>query len=88
MVVTDYKPLVGIFTSSLDKLQNLRLLRIREKLTDCVFSITWVAGKIHEITDALSQYPAFSGEELGDLLMDRSSLPSPPPITSLILSAS
>ena len=39
-VATDHKPLVGIFNSSLDKLENPRLLRMREKLTDYVFNLT------------------------------------------------
>ena len=65
-VVTDHKPLVGIFNSSLDNLSNPRLLRMREKLTDYVFTTTWVAGKTHEIADALSRYPIFQGEELND----------------------
>ena len=52
-VVTYHKPLVGIFNSSLDNLSNPRLLRMREKLTDYVFTTTWVAGKTHDIADAL-----------------------------------
>ena len=65
-VVTDHKPLVGIFNSSLDSLSNPRLLRMREKLTDYVFTTTWVAGKTHDIADALSRYPIFQGEDLND----------------------
>ena len=65
-VVTDHKPLVGIFNANLDKLENPRLLRMREKLTDYVFNLTWVAGKTHEIADALSRYPVFAGESLAD----------------------
>ena len=39
---------------------------MREKLTDYVFPLMWVAGKTHEIADALSRYPVFAGEDLGD----------------------
>ena len=39
---------------------------MREKLTDYVFTTTWVAGKTHDIADALSRYPIFQGEELND----------------------
>ena len=44
----------------------IRDSRMRDKLTNYVFNLTWVAGKTHEIADALSRYPVFAGESLGD----------------------
>ena len=44
-VWTDHRPLVGIFNKSLHTLNNQRLIRIREKLLDFSFTVTWVPGK-------------------------------------------
>ena len=64
-VVTDHKPLLGVFAKPLEDLTNSRLLRLREKLTDFSFTVTWVAGKEHVIADALSRAPVFSHDEDG-----------------------
>lgn len=58
-VITDHKPLLGIFSKSLMSLTNNRLQRIREKLVIYSFSLRWVAGKEHSIADALSRAPFF-----------------------------
>ncbi len=56
-VVTDHKPLEGLFRKELADEQNARLLRMRMKLTCYDFTVTWRAGKHHELADALSRYP-------------------------------
>ena len=62
-VVTDHRPLVGVFNKDLYTITNPRLHRIREKLLGYDFSISWVAGKRHLIADALSRAPVFAAPE-------------------------
>ena len=38
-------------------------MRMREKLTNYSFTITWVEGKSHYVADALSRAPVFTAEE-------------------------
>ena len=38
-------------------------MRMREKLTNYSFTITWVEGKSHYVADALSRAPVFTEEE-------------------------
>ena len=45
-------------------LNNQRLIRIREKLLDFSFTVTWVPGKMHYIADALSRYLVFGPHEM------------------------
>ena len=54
-VWTDLRPLVGIFNKPLHMLNNQWIIRIREKLLDFSFTVTWVQGKTHYIADALSR---------------------------------
>ena len=63
-VWTDHRPLVGIFNKALHTLNNQRLIRIREKLLDFSFTVSWVPGKTHYIADALSRYPVFGPHEM------------------------
>jgi len=65
-VVTDHRPLIGIFQKPLDQLENNRLQRLREKLTSFCFKVTWTAGKTHCIADALSRAPVFAPSEEED----------------------
>ena len=60
-VVTDHRPLVGIFNKPITEIQNTRLLRFREALSPYNFDIVWTAGKDHLIADALSRVPLFDG---------------------------
>ena len=69
-VVTDHKPLEGIFKKDLFDIGNSRLQRIREKLLEYNFSVTWVPGKSHLIADALSRSPLFAPEEVEDIAID------------------
>ena len=60
-IVTDHKPLLGIF-----KVDNPRLQRLREKMQAYNFTVKWVPRKLHLIADALSRASHFSpySEEL------------------------
>ena len=58
-VVTDHKPLLGTFKKDLFDIENVRLQRIREKLTNYAFEVIWSPGKCHQIADALSRAPVF-----------------------------
>ena len=58
-VMTDHKPLQGVFSKPLAALNNDRLQRIREKLIIYNFELVWKAGKTHNIADALSRAPFF-----------------------------
>ena len=73
-VLTDHKPLVGIFQKTLYDLSNPRLRRMREKMSGYTFSVEWVAGKTHFIADALSRALLFIPEEEPDMVVDTASL--------------
>ena len=68
-VITDHKPLVGIFNKPLHDLGNERLYRFRERLVDFNFEVSWCPGKSHFVADALSRAPVFPGEEDHDALL-------------------
>ena len=69
-VVTDHKPLEGIFKKDLFDIGNLRLQRIPFKLLEYNFTVTWVPGKSHLIADALSRAPLFAPEEVKDIAIN------------------
>ena len=69
-VMTDHKPLEGIFKKDLFDIGNPRLQRIREKLLEYCFTVTWVPGRSHLITDALSRAPFFAPDEIEDIATD------------------
>ncbi len=62
-VVTDHRPLLGVFSKDLPSLKNTRLQRLRQKVMDCQFQVTWAPGKSHLIADALSHAPVFTPPE-------------------------
>ena len=62
-VVTDHKPLKGVFAKELSDIENARLRKYREKLTGYNFSLSWREGKTNEIADALSRAPVFPAPE-------------------------
>ena len=70
IVLTDHRPLMGIFHKQLHELDNARLMRMREKLTNFSFELKWVKGKTQIITDALSRAPVFQPEEDEDEAID------------------
>ena len=59
-IVTDHKPLLGIFDKYIFEIDNPRLQRLREKMQAYNFKVKWVPGKLHLIADALSRAPHFS----------------------------
>lgn len=63
-VITDHRPLLGVFDKSLADLENERLLRMRLKLTNYTFTLYWTPGKTHFIADALSRAPVFDPPEI------------------------
>ena len=62
-VVTDHRPLVGIFKKSLDDISNVRIQKWREWLVGYSFSVTWLAGAKNCLADALSRSPVFEPQE-------------------------
>ena len=62
-LVTDHRPLVGIFKKPLSEIANPRLVRIREKMLSFNFEVLWLEGKANAIADALSRSPLNDGEE-------------------------
>jgi hypothetical protein len=69
-VMTDHRPLEGVFQKDLFDLGNPRLQRIREKLGEYSFKVKWVPGKTHYIADALSRSPVFDASDLSDMTID------------------
>ena len=70
IVLTDHRPLVGIFRKQLHELDNARLMSMREKLTNFSFEVKWAEEKTHMIADALSRAPAFQRKEDEDEAID------------------
>ena len=66
-VITDHRPLLGIFVKPLNDLHNARLLRFREKISDYPLKIKWCPGKDHLVADALSRAPVFPCSDDPDL---------------------
>ena len=62
-IITDHKPLIGMWAKSLPEIANVRLQRYKEKLTAYNFKIEWREGKTNEIADALSRAPVFPAPE-------------------------
>lgn len=59
-IVTDHRPLLGLFKKSMIDIDNPRLQLLREKMAGYSFRVEWVQGKSHRIADALSRYPVFA----------------------------
>ena len=62
-VLTDHRPLVGIFSKTIDDVVNSRLQRIRMKTQCFNFSVEYTPGKTHLIADGLSRAPVWSPPE-------------------------
>ena len=58
IVVTDHKPLVGLFGSrTLDQISNTRLFRLKQKTLPWYFRTVYLPGKSNYAADAASRYP-------------------------------
>ena len=64
-VITDHKPLVGIFKQDIEEVASERCQRLREKVTQFSFEVSWLEGKSHMIADALSRSPVWVSEKDG-----------------------
>ena len=62
-VLTDHRPLVGIFRKHMDDVENTRLQRILLKTQSYNFDVEYTPGKTHMVADALSRAPVFSPPE-------------------------
>ena len=80
-VITDHRPLVGIFGKKLEEIENSRLLRIRLKLLDYNFELQYIPGKLNQIADALSRFPVWKPQDIEE--DDEDILPNPNIICSL-----
>jgi hypothetical protein len=83
-VVTNHKPLVPMFKKGLGDVENARVLRYREQLTQYSFEVVWVPGKTHEIADALSRAPIFDPPEEADIMAVEAAEPEDPALRRLI----
>ena len=70
LVLTDHRPLEGIFLKDLFDLPSPRLQRMCEKVAMYSFKVQWTPGKTHLIADALSRAPLFTAQDLPGLEID------------------
>ena len=68
-VMTDHRPLVGVLNKSLHEVDNLRLVRMREKLAVYSFKVIWVKGKTHFIADACFRPTTIRGSNHASILL-------------------
>ncbi len=61
-LITDHRPLVGIFKKPMHQIQNPRLQTLRGKMSGYNFETQWKPGKHHQIADALSRAPVDKAE--------------------------
>ena len=69
-MLTDHRPLVGIFQKDLFDLPSPRLQRMCEKVAMYNFVVQWTPGKTHLIADTLSRAPLFAPKDLPGLEID------------------
>ena len=70
-VVTDHKPLLGIFTDrELGSVANTRIRRIKESTLAFRFRVTYSPGKLHAGPDALSRYPVAASLDDEEFALD------------------
>ena len=73
-VITDHRPLEGLFRKPMNEITNARLLRLREKLQTYDFKIIWNAGKTIPLPDYLSRRPLSSPDSDDRVLCNALSL--------------
>ena len=56
-IITNHRPLVGVFGKTLSDVDNWRLVRLQEKTSSFSFEVKWIAGKNNVIADAFSRFP-------------------------------
>ena len=67
-VVTDHKPLVGLFKKHLHDIANDHILRLRDKVISYNFEVKWLKGKLNE-QRCLTPLPSFNRAELFQVLI-------------------
>ena len=70
LVLTDHRPLEGLFLKDLFDLPSPRLQRMCKKVAMYNFNVKWTPGKTHLIADALSRAPLFDAKDLPGLEID------------------
>ena len=60
ILITDHKPLIGVFEKDRNLIDNTRIQRLLLKIAGYTFSAQWMPGKQLSIADALSRRPVFS----------------------------
>ena len=83
-VITDHRPLLGVFNRQLQDVENARLARYREQLIDYNLKLEWAEGKSHMIADALSRAPVQEPEASGvEVLEIRTLMATFPPMQAI-----
>ena len=62
-IITDHKPLLGVFEKNLTEITNNRLQKYREFLNSFNFTLEWQPGKVHLLADCLSRSPVEAMEQ-------------------------
>ena len=57
VAVTDHSPLLGMFQKPLSDVENKRVRRFREKLSDYSFNLAWIPRAKNTISDCFSRSP-------------------------------
>ena len=57
-ILTDQRPLVGLFAKLLNLVDNPRLSRLRETTSSNAFEVKWIPSKTNVIVDTFSRYPS------------------------------
>ena len=69
-IITDHKALVSILNGkSLDEINSPRILRLKHKLIEYVFTVEWRPGSKHTVVDVFSRHPV-DAPDPDDIQMD------------------
>ena len=76
VVITDHRPLVGLFgNTTLDEIDNKRLFKIKEKTLPWKFTVEHKPGKDNKFADAASRFPAsdvHENDHIGSITLSES----------------